>query len=192
MIQWISSWASGIVVAVFLATLIEMLLPNGNNKKYVKTVIGIFVLFSIIAPIIDNISSTHISQEVDFAIEEQEKIEEIDTNKNIEEVYRKNMEQDIKNKLQEKGYQIEITALSIHFVEGEDYGKVNQIHLKVIQEKTEESNSIKTVENIEKVEIAIGNREQLEEETISEESKKEIKNFLMEEYKIEEENIYIG
>lgn len=192
MIQWISSWTSGIVVAVVLATLIEMLLPNGNNKKYVKTVIGIFVLFSIIAPIIDNISSTHISQEVDFAIEEQEKIEEIDTNKNIEEVYRKNMEQDIKNKLQEKGYQIEITALSIHFVEGEDYGKVNQIHLKVIQEKTEESNSIKTVENIEKVEIAIGNREQLEEETISEESKKEIKNFLMEEYKIEEENIYIG
>ena len=192
MIQWISSWASGIVVAVVLATLIEMLLPNGNNKKYVKTVIGIFVLFSIIAPIIDNISSTHISQEVDFAIEEQEKIEEIDTNKNIEEVYRKNMERDIKNKLQEKGYQIEITALSIHFVEGEDYGKVNQIHLKVIQEKTEESNSIKTVENIEKVEIAIGNREQLEEETISEESKKEIKNFLMEEYKIEEENIYIG
>lgn len=192
MIQWISSWTSGIVVAVVLATLIEMLLPNGNNKKYVKTVIGIFVLFSIIAPIIDNISSTHISQEVDFAIEEQEKIEEIDTNKNIEEVYRKNMEQDIKNKLQEKGYQIEITALSIHFVEGEDYGKVNQIHLKVIQEKTEESNSIKTVENIETVEIAIGNREQLEEETISEESKKEIKNFLMEEYKIEEENIYIG
>lgn len=192
MIQWISSWASGIVVAVVLATLIEMLLPNGNNKKYVKTVIGIFVLFSIIAPIIDNISSTHISQEVDFAIEEQEKIEEIDTNKNIEEVYQKNMEQDIKNKLQEKGYKIEITALSIHFVEGEDYGKVNQIHLKVIQEKTEESNSIKTVENIEKVEIAIGNREQLEEETISEESKKEIKNFLMEEYKIEEENIYIG
>ena len=103
MIQWISSWASGIVVAVVLATLIEMLLPNGNNKKYVKTVIGIFVLFSIIAPIIDNISLTHISQEVDFAIEEQEKIEEIDTNKNIEEVYRKNMEQDIKNKLQEKG-----------------------------------------------------------------------------------------
>ena len=103
MIQWISSWTSGIVVAVVLATLIEMLLPNGNNKKYVKTVIGIFVLFSIIAPIIDNISSTHISQEVDFAIEEQEKIEEIDTNKNIEEVYRKNMEQDIKNKLQEKG-----------------------------------------------------------------------------------------
>ena len=192
MIQWISSWTSGIVVAVVLATLIEMLLPNGNNKKYVKTVIGIFILFSIIAPIIDNISSTHISKEVDFAIEEQEKIEEIDTNKNIEEVYRKNMEQDIKNKLQEKGYKIEITALSIHFVEGEDYGKVNQIHLKVIQEKTEESNSIKTVENIEKVEIAIGNREQLEEETISEESKKEIKNFLMEEYKIEEENIYIG
>lgn len=191
MIQWISSWASGIVVAVVLATLIEMLLPNGNNKKYVKTVIGIFVLFSIIAPIIDNISSTHISQEVDFAIEEQEKIEEIDTNKNIEEVYQKNMEQDIKNKLQEKGYKIEITALSIHFVAGEDYGKVNQIHFKVIQEKTEESNTIKTVENIEKVEIAIGNREQLEEETISEESKKEIKKFLMEEYKIEEENIYI-
>ena len=192
MIQWISSWASGIVVAVVLATLIEMLVPNGNNKKYVKTVIGIFILFSIIVPIIDNISSTQVSQEVDLAIEEQEKMEGIDTNKNIEEVYRKNMEQDIKNKLQEKGYQIEITALSIHFVEGVDYGKVNQIHLKVIQEKVEISNTIKAIENIEKVEITIENQEQHEEETISEESKKEIRDFLIEEYKIEEENIYIG
>lgn len=36
---WISSWAEQIVVAVIIATIIEMILPNGNNKKYIKAVI---------------------------------------------------------------------------------------------------------------------------------------------------------
>ena len=36
-----------------IATIIEMLLPNNGNGKYVKMVIGIFVLFSIISPVIN-------------------------------------------------------------------------------------------------------------------------------------------
>ena len=56
MIDWISSWANSVIIAVIIATIIEMILPNGNNKKYIKTVIGIFILFSIIAPVISKIS----------------------------------------------------------------------------------------------------------------------------------------
>lgn len=36
MIEFLSSWAQGIIVAVIIATLIEMILPNSsisNNKK---------------------------------------------------------------------------------------------------------------------------------------------------------------
>lgn len=51
MIENISSWAEQIIVAVIIATLIEMILPNGNNKKYVKAVIGVYILFTIISPI---------------------------------------------------------------------------------------------------------------------------------------------
>lgn len=31
--DWINSWASGIVVSVIIATLIEMLLPESKNKN---------------------------------------------------------------------------------------------------------------------------------------------------------------
>ena len=52
MIEWISNWAGGIVVAVIIGTVIEMILPSGNSKKYIKVVIGIYVLFTIVSPVI--------------------------------------------------------------------------------------------------------------------------------------------
>lgn len=39
MISWISSWAQGIVVSVIIGTIIEMILPEGSSKKYIKIVI---------------------------------------------------------------------------------------------------------------------------------------------------------
>ena len=52
MIDFISGWAQGLVVAVIIATIIEMILPEGNSKKFIKIVIGVFVLFQIISPVV--------------------------------------------------------------------------------------------------------------------------------------------
>ena len=54
MISFMSSWAEQIVLAVIVATIIEMILPQNKNKKYIQMVIGIYVLFNIISPIIEN------------------------------------------------------------------------------------------------------------------------------------------
>ena len=54
MINFISSWAEQIVLAVIVATIIELILPKNKNKKYIQMVIGIYVLFNIISPIIKN------------------------------------------------------------------------------------------------------------------------------------------
>ena len=43
MIEFFRSWCEGIIVAVIIAMLIEAILPEGNNKKYVKVVIGIYI-----------------------------------------------------------------------------------------------------------------------------------------------------
>lgn len=37
--EWFSSWAQGIVVAVIIGTIIEMILPEGSSKKYIKVVV---------------------------------------------------------------------------------------------------------------------------------------------------------
>ena len=56
MINWLSDWAEAIIIAVIIGTIIEMLLPEGNCKKYIKVVIGIYVMFTIVNPIITKIS----------------------------------------------------------------------------------------------------------------------------------------
>ena len=54
MISVINSWAKGIILAIIIATIIEIILPEGNNKKYIKTIIGIYILFVMIQPFISN------------------------------------------------------------------------------------------------------------------------------------------
>ena len=57
MVAFFSSWAQGIIVAVIVATIVELLLPNGSSKKYVKVVVGIYILFSIIAPVVNKFAN---------------------------------------------------------------------------------------------------------------------------------------
>ena len=54
MINFLGSWAEQIVLAVIIATIIEMILPDNKNKKYIQMVIGVYILFNIISPIIKN------------------------------------------------------------------------------------------------------------------------------------------
>ena len=59
MISFLSSWAEQVILAVIIATILELILPNSKNKKYVQMVIGVYVLFNIISPIIKNKEKTN-------------------------------------------------------------------------------------------------------------------------------------
>lgn len=37
--NFLNTWLQGIIVAVIIATIIEMILPSGNSKKYIKMVL---------------------------------------------------------------------------------------------------------------------------------------------------------
>ena len=41
-------------LALIIVSILEMILPNNNTKKYVKMVMGLYILFSIISPFIEN------------------------------------------------------------------------------------------------------------------------------------------
>ena len=76
MVEWISNWAESIIVAVIIATIIEMILPEGNSKKYIKVVIGVYVLFTIIIPVINKFTGEDVQVsdilDLDTYIEEAE------------------------------------------------------------------------------------------------------------------------
>ena len=47
-----NQWTKNIVIAVIIGTIIEMLLPKTKNKKYIKVVLGIYILFCILNPVV--------------------------------------------------------------------------------------------------------------------------------------------
>ena len=192
MIAWLSSWAGSVVASIIVCTIIELVLPNNSNKKYARTVIGIYILFTILSPIITKISSNDINiiGTIDSVISstEYEEISEnsgLDTTENIKQIYKNNIEQDIISKLKQKGYDSVITAISINFIDGEDYGKINQLNIK-INEKIENENEIKVVENV-NIDLSSNS----EENIISKQKQEKLKNFISSEYNINTANIII-
>ena len=53
MIGKLKLWTSDIIIAVVISIIIEMIIPDGNNKKYVKVVSGLYILFVILNPFLD-------------------------------------------------------------------------------------------------------------------------------------------
>ena len=53
MIEFLSSWAKSLGVAIVLVSIFEMVLPNNKTKKYIRVVLGVFVLYNIISPFIN-------------------------------------------------------------------------------------------------------------------------------------------
>lgn len=199
MIDFLSNWAQGIIVAVIIATIIEMILPNGSSKKYVKVVVGIYILFTIISPIITKFSSNNfnINDILDTkAYEEQmaksdedisKKIEE-NNNRTIKDIYQSNLESDIKVKLKDKGYEVLNTYIQIR--DDENY-TIEFISLSLDKNETEESNQVRNIE-IEEVNIQIGETNTQESDTsLGSSEKQEIAEYISSTYDIDIKNIEI-
>lgn len=199
MIDFLSNWAQGIIVAVIIATIIEMILSNGSSKKYVKVVVGIYILFTIISPIITKFSSNNfnINDILDTkAYEEQmaksdedisKKIEE-NNNRTIKDIYQSNLESDIKAKLKDKGYEVLNTYIQIR--DDENY-TIEFISLSLDKKETEESNQVRNIE-IEEVNIQIGETNTQESDTsLGSSEKQEIAEYISSTYDIDIKNIEI-
>ena len=174
-----------------------MILPNGNNKKYIKTVIGVFILFSIIAPVISKVSNN------DFDLKnvidkynivddyESNEVSSLDIDKSVEDVYIENLTTDIKNKIKEKGYKVINIDVDIDMSD-KNYGQIKKIDIYI--NKSLEDNSISEVETINEVEIDISRSEDetKSNQQLDNNEKKKKKKYLSEYYEVEIKNISIN
>ena len=92
MASFISSWAQGIIIAVIVGSIIQMILPENKNKKYIKVVIGIYILFSILSPVVGknfNLSNYNLDNYLEI---ETSDIEEASTtyDENIKNTFKNN------------------------------------------------------------------------------------------------------
>ena len=150
MIEFFSSWAEQIVLAVIIATTIELILPNNKSKKYIQMVIGVYILFNIISPVIQNKDLLTSIDEYDIeqynnTTNSQYVIDQSSMDKKLEKNYLEELENDITNKFEEKGYIIRKCIIDAEL----DTSKKNAgIHLiKVIVESTEDETGIYQIKN---------------------------------------------
>ena len=162
MINFLSSWAEQVILAVIIATILELILPNSKNKKYVQMVIGVYVLFNIISPIIKNKEKLVFSEiDLDKYITTSTKVEQSSMDARLEKMYLDELENNIKSKFKNAGIEIikctidaELDATKknagIHSIDVkvknvDDEQKISKIKQEIIEEYELSEDKIKII-----------------------------------------------
>lgn len=172
MILKIKEWCEELVVAIILCIIIESLIPKGNNKKYVKLIIGIYVMYVMINPILNLIN---------YDLNLGEKLWDLNTytevstdiSADIKDIYITGIEEDLKMKVKELGYDID--NIEVHV--DENYENIEKIEFSLSYQK---NNSI-----VNKIII---------DDRIENESNKDveiIKQYINENYNLEDDKILL-
>ena len=61
MVGFFRSWCEELILASFIVSILEMLVQEGNVKKYIRVIVGIYIIFVIIHPIIEKINNIDLS-----------------------------------------------------------------------------------------------------------------------------------
>ncbi|ULL15448.1 stage III sporulation protein AF [Paenibacillus sp. H1-7] len=50
--EWLGNWLKSIVLVILLATFVDILLPSQTMQRYVKTVLSLFILLTLLSPLL--------------------------------------------------------------------------------------------------------------------------------------------
>ena len=210
MIDFLSSWVKNLALALIIVSILEMILPNNKTKKYVKMIMGLYILFSIISPFIENSDKLDLNN-LDFSsyVEEtqstsSESVDQTSMDNRLNQIYKEELQKDIIQKIEEKGYEVESCKVIAHISE-EDSG-IEKITIKINgkinedednQKNTIEDKIVTEIQKIQKVDINISKNEEnkeVEEEStnITKTDIKIIKDFLINEYGVSEQCLKIS
>lgn len=155
MINFLSSWAEQVILAVIIATILELILPNSKNKKYVQMVIGVYVLFNIISPIIKNKEKLVFSEiDLDKYITTSTKVEQSSMEARLEKIYLDELENNIKSKFKNAGIEIIKCTIDAELDTTKKNAGIHSIDVKVKNVDDEKKISKIKQEIIEEYEIS--------------------------------------
>lgn len=208
MIEFFSSWAKGIGVTVVIISIIEMLLPNNNSKKYIRMVLGIYLIFNIVSPLIKNkdiLNVNNINLNETTISTSSEEVDQTSMNKRIKKIYEQELEKDITKKLKEKGYEVKDCSVTTQVSTNEtEETKINKIKVSIdktidtnkTEEKNTESKIVAEIQKIKKIDTNIGEdkheNEKQDNKNIDKSDIQNIKKFLIDEYGVNENCLEIS
>lgn len=215
MIEFMSSWVKGLGLAIVIVSILEMLLPNNKTKKYIRMVMGIYVLFTIISPFLSNqeiFDMNNINLEDYVTAQTSTNLDQSSMDERIEQLYIQELEKDITKKLNEKGYEVTSCKVKAQISDKEEETKITKIKVNV-QKSQEEKNStsdkneqnlenkiVTQIQKIKPVDTTIKQdnakqQESTEENKSTKVNKSDIQNikkFLIEEYEVNEKCLEIN
>ena len=216
MINFLSSWVKNLALALIIVSILEMILPNNKTKKYVKMVMGLYILFSIIAPFIENSSKFNLNNlDLNSYIEGtqttssiSEEVDQTSMDNRLNQIYKEELEKDITQKIKEIGYEVESCKVVAHISQNDSgiekitlkiSGKTSQNENSQENETTIEDKIVTEVQKIQKVDISISKNEDNEDEQEVEDTAKItktdikiIKDLLISEYGVSEKCLKIS
>ena len=200
MIDFLREWIEQIGVAVIIASIFEMILPEGKTKKYIKMILGVFIVFNMISPFVNG------STLYDFNVNDivgnymgEIKVNNTDSSidNKVEELYIEELERDIVNTIEEQGYIVDDCNIEAVVYSDKNEAGISKINITILSKNdnvTEESEHLEVsdVEEVE-IEVNIDNTNKNEQSTsITEKDIKELKKYLSDYYEIDKDIININ
>ena len=164
MIEFLSNWIEQIAITIIIVSIFELILPDGKLKKYIKIILGVYVVFCIISPFVDNsLYSFDKLDEIDLSdyVENETLAENMTVNQEsmdlrLQELYIQELENNIEAQVQEYGYNMSKCDIDADLNSSSENPGIHSIKLE-LQEKGR-------ISNIESVEINISNNTNIEED----------------------------
>ena len=204
MVEFLSTWAKQLVLAVIIISILEMLLPNNKTKKYIRMIMGIYLLFTMISPLIENKEVLDINEFTNLEnIVNQTTIQtstegENSMDKRIQQLYIEELEKDIKEKVENQGYEVEKCIVDAIITGNEEESGISKITLKIggknikeTETKDLENRIVTEIQKIKKVDTSISEKKDSEEK-IEKSDIEELKKFLIQEYGVSEKCLGIN
>lgn len=181
MMTFFRNWIEQIAISVVIVSIFELIIPNGNIKKYIKIVLGVYVIYCMIVPIANNQKNLKLKDMELKNIIKNEKLQtgsdEDSIDKNLEKLYIRELEKKINSKIDELGYKISKCKIDANLQKNSENPGIHNIKLAI-----KKSQNI----NVEKIQI-IDNNNSVDNNEKVKKIKAEIANYL----EIDEENVEI-
>lgn len=136
MVEKISNYVETIITLIVAITIIELILPNNKNKKYVMFVCSVVIMLAVINPMLSILNSDfNISSKID-EIQREMKLQEYNsaTNYNLDyniyNTYINNLKSNMETRLKDIGYEVLDSQIKID----NDTYEPTEIEMKVKHE----------------------------------------------------------
>ena len=120
MIENISMWTKNITLAVVVVSIFEMLLPNQKMKQYIKVVMGLYILFNILSPLIGKDISIDVNEIISNSqaqITTTEPVDQTSMDKRLKEIGEEELEKDISKKIENAGFIVNSCQVTLKVAE---------------------------------------------------------------------------